>query len=172
MARVTVEDCVLKIPNRFELVMLAAQRARNISAGVHLTVDRDNDKNPVVALREIADESVELDELESGLVKGLQKFVEMDEPEEEEVDLLAIHQALNGDLAEVPSPDQAVVEALSVHDDAAALDLGGEIMAEAMGMDAPAEDLMAPEPEAQEPVNEDISEAPAVDADEETSPEV
>ena len=79
MARVTVEDCVLKIPNRFELVMLAAQRARHISAGAPLAVDRDNDKNPVVALREIADEAVDLDSLEEALIKGLQKYVQMEE---------------------------------------------------------------------------------------------
>lgn len=83
MARVTVEDCVLRIPNRFELVMIAAQRARDISAGGSLTVDRDNDKNPVVALREIADETVPLEGLRSALVQGLQKHVEVDEPEEE-----------------------------------------------------------------------------------------
>src|SRR3546814_4547996 len=83
MARVTVEDCVLRIPNRFELVMIAAQRARDISAGGSLTVDRDNDKNPVVALREIADETVPLDGLRSALIQGLQKHVEVDEPEEE-----------------------------------------------------------------------------------------
>lgn len=84
MARVTVEDCVEKIPNRFELVMLAAERAREIATGATLTVDRDRDKNPVVALREIADETVDLNDLEGGLVKGLQKFVDNDEPEDEE----------------------------------------------------------------------------------------
>ena len=89
MARVTVEDCVLKIPNRFELVLLASQRARDISAGGKLTVERDNDKNPVVALREIADETVPFDGLRNALVTGLQKHVEPDEPEEEEIDVLA-----------------------------------------------------------------------------------
>jgi len=83
MARVTVEDCVLQVPNRFQLVMLAAQRAREISAGGQLTIDRDNDKNPVVALREIADTTVNLDTLADNLVKGLQRQVEPDEPEEE-----------------------------------------------------------------------------------------
>ena len=83
MARVTVEDCVLQVPNRFQLVMLAAQRAREISAGSQLTIDRDNDKNPVVALREIADTTVNLDNLADSLVKGLQRQVEQDEPEEE-----------------------------------------------------------------------------------------
>jgi DNA-directed RNA polymerase subunit omega len=83
MARVTVEDCVIKIPNRFDLVMLAAQRARDVSAGAPLTIDRDNDKNPVVALREIADETVDLDALGNSLIQDLQKHVETDEPEEE-----------------------------------------------------------------------------------------
>ena len=83
MARVTVEDCVLKVPNRFDLVMVAAQRAREISAGALLTIDRDNDKNPVVALREIADATVNLNDLSNAVVTGLQKHVENDEPEEE-----------------------------------------------------------------------------------------
>ena len=82
MARVTVEDCVVKIPNRFELVLLAAQRAREITAGAQLTLDRDDDKNPVVALREIADETVQLDRLHDQLIRGMQKHVEIDEPEE------------------------------------------------------------------------------------------
>ena len=84
MARVTVEDCVEKVPNRFELVMLSAQRAREILAGAPLTVESDNDKNPVIALREIADETVELDELRDSLVQGQQRHVEFDLPEEEE----------------------------------------------------------------------------------------
>ena len=88
MARVTVEDCVVKIPNRFELVLVAAQRAREITSGAPLSVDRDDDKNPVVALREIADETVGLDHLKESLVRGLQKHVEIDEPEEtQELDL-------------------------------------------------------------------------------------
>ncbi|WP_193371185.1 DNA-directed RNA polymerase subunit omega [Pelagibius marinus] len=86
MARVTVEDCVLKVPNRFELVMKAAQRARDISSGASLTVDRDNDKNPVVALREIADETVSLDMLGNALIQGLQKQSEQDEPEDDIVE--------------------------------------------------------------------------------------
>ena len=82
MARVTVEDCVLKVPNRFELVLLAAQRAREITSGAPLTLDRDDDKNPVVALREIADETIALDHLKDSVVRGMQKQIEMDEPEE------------------------------------------------------------------------------------------
>jgi DNA-directed RNA polymerase subunit omega len=84
MARVTVEDCVEKVPNRFELVMLAAQRSRDISAGAEITVERDNDKNPVVALREIADETVDHEKLTDALIRSLQKVAEIDEPEEEE----------------------------------------------------------------------------------------
>ncbi|MCZ6452887.1 MAG: DNA-directed RNA polymerase subunit omega [Alphaproteobacteria bacterium] len=84
MARVTVEDCVDKVPNRFKLVMLSAQRAREILAGSPLTVEADNDKNPVIALREIADETVNLDELENALVQSQQRHVEFDLPEEEE----------------------------------------------------------------------------------------
>lgn len=82
MARVTVEDCVVRVPNRFELVLLAGQRAREISAGAPLAVDRDDDKNPVVALREIAEDAVSLDHLKDSLVRGMQKHIEMDEPEE------------------------------------------------------------------------------------------
>jgi DNA-directed RNA polymerase subunit omega len=82
MARVTVEDCVVKVPNRFELVLLAAQRAREITSGAPLSIDRDDDKNPVVALREIADETVGLEQLKTSVVRGMQKHVEIDEPEE------------------------------------------------------------------------------------------
>jgi DNA-directed RNA polymerase subunit omega len=83
MARVTVEDCILKIPNRFDLVMLAAQRARDISSGASLTIERDNDKNPVVALREIADTTIDLESLQNSVVQGLRKHVETEEPVEE-----------------------------------------------------------------------------------------
>ena len=85
MARVTVEDCVTKVPNRFELVMRASHRAREIASGGAPTVERDNDKNPVIALREIADGTVDLDEIEDALIKNLQKFVEADEPEEDQL---------------------------------------------------------------------------------------
>ena len=84
MARVTVEDCVDKIPNRFDLVMMAAHRSRAVSAGAPLTVDRDNDRNPVVALREIAEETIDLEETRDSLIRGLQRHVEVDEPEEED----------------------------------------------------------------------------------------
>ena len=83
MARVTVEDCVDKIPNRFDLVMLASHRAREISSGSVITVDRDNDKNPVVALRDIADEMQSADELRERLIESNQTQIEIDEPEED-----------------------------------------------------------------------------------------
>jgi DNA-directed RNA polymerase subunit omega len=83
MARVTVEDCVLQVPNRFELVLLASQRSRDIAAGGPISIERDNDKNPVVALREIADKMVALDQLQNAVITGMQKHVEIDEPEEE-----------------------------------------------------------------------------------------
>jgi len=83
MARVTVEDCILKVPNRFELVLLTAQRGRDISAGAPLTVDRDNDKTTVVALREIAESTVGVEGLRTAVVQGLQKTVDFDEPEDD-----------------------------------------------------------------------------------------
>ncbi|CAK0777328.1 DNA-directed RNA polymerase subunit omega [Azospirillaceae bacterium] len=89
MARVTVEDCVVRIPNRFELVMTAAQRARSIAAGAPISIERDNDKNPVVALREIADGTLNLDSLRNDLIRGHQKHVEEEAPEEEIVELIA-----------------------------------------------------------------------------------
>lgn len=114
MARVTVEDCVLKVPNRFDLVMLAAQRARDISSGAPLTLERDKDKNPVVALREIADETVDLTHLADALIKGHQRQIEFDEPEEEQSDF---------ELPQVPGelgvPLQRSAEADSDEDEAA-----------------------------------------------------
>ncbi|MEL7154153.1 MAG: DNA-directed RNA polymerase subunit omega [Pseudomonadota bacterium] len=88
MARVTVEDCVDKVPNRFELVMLAAHRAREISAGATITVDRDNDKNPVVSLREIAEETQSAEELRERLIESNQNQIEVDEAEEDAMALL------------------------------------------------------------------------------------
>jgi DNA-directed RNA polymerase subunit omega len=88
MARVTVEDCVDKVPNRFELVMLAAHRARSLASGVPLTVERDNDKNPVVALREIAEETLTADQLRESAIESFQRQIEVDEPEEDVMTLL------------------------------------------------------------------------------------
>lgn len=88
MARVTVEDCVDKVSNRFELVLLASHRARSISAGAPITIERDNDKNPVVALREIAEETVSPEDVKEGLIHSMQKYVEVDEPEPDEAPLM------------------------------------------------------------------------------------
>ncbi len=88
MARVTVEDCVDKVPNRFELVLLAAHRAREIAAGSPITIDRDNDKNPVVALREIAEETQNADDLRERMIESNQNQIEVDEPEEDSMALL------------------------------------------------------------------------------------
>ena len=88
MARVTVEDCIDKLPNRFELVLLSAHRARMVSQGAPLTVDRDNDKNPVVALREIAEETINKDDLKEDFIHSMQKQVEVDEPEASEAPLM------------------------------------------------------------------------------------
>jgi len=96
MARITVEDCVLKVPNRFELVLLAAQRAREVASGSPLTVDRDNDKNPVVSLREIADGTIQVEDMQQHLLQNLQKHVEKDEPEEDNPDLLSAGDELIG----------------------------------------------------------------------------
>ena len=104
MARVTVEDCVEKVPSRFELVLLAAQRAREISSGAPLTIDRDNDKDPVVALREIADGTITPEELREARIRSMQRYVERDEPEEDELSLefagrqlSAVHEELTAD---------------------------------------------------------------------------
>lgn len=94
MARITVEDCVLQIPNRFDLVLIAAQRGRDISAGGALTVDRDNDKNPVVSLREIGEKTVDIEDLRQAIILGLQRHVEQDEPEDEDPDMLTLGEGL------------------------------------------------------------------------------
>ena len=106
MARVTVEDCVQKVPNRFELVLLAAQRARNLSRGEELTIDRDDDKNPVVALREIADETIELARIEQDLVKSLSRTPEPEPADEEVLDLIPTDQNIFG-LQDVTAEEEA-----------------------------------------------------------------
>ena len=85
MARITVEDCVLRIPNRFKLVLLASQRGRDISAGAPLSVERDNDKNPVIALREIAEETVSVDVLREAQIQAQQRLADVDEPEDDDM---------------------------------------------------------------------------------------
>ena len=87
MARVTVEDCIDKIPNRFDLVMVAARRSRDVASGAEINIERDNDKNPVVALREIAEEMIPVDEISESLIHSLQLHVEIDEPEEDSDDI-------------------------------------------------------------------------------------
>ena len=101
MARVTVEDCIDKVENRFDLVLLAAHRARTISSGAPITLDRDNDKNPVVALREIADQTISPGDLREELVHSLQKYVEVDEPESEAVPLIGSGGSVDVDDTEV-----------------------------------------------------------------------
>ncbi|MBM3479491.1 MAG: DNA-directed RNA polymerase subunit omega [Alphaproteobacteria bacterium] len=126
MARVTVEDCVDKIPNRFDLVMLAAQRAREISAGAQLAVERDNDKNPVVALREIADQVVDFETLRQSLISGLQKQSEAEEPEEDMMELLAADSQVAGVPYEAPAePPEEAMGAEGGDDAAAAADEEG-----------------------------------------------
>ncbi len=93
MARVTVEDCVDKVPNRFELVMLAAHRARSLASGAPISIDRDNDKNPVVALREIAEETLTADALREQAIESFQRQIEVDEPEEDVMTLLVANDA-------------------------------------------------------------------------------
>ena len=100
MARVTVEDCIDKVDNRFELVLLAGHRARQISQGAPITVPRDNDKNPVVALREIADETLSPGDLKEDLIHSLQKHVEVDEPEAPEGEAIADQSAVTADADE------------------------------------------------------------------------
>ena len=114
MARVTVEDCVQRIPNRFDLVMIAAQRGRSIGAGAPLSVDRDNDKNAVVALREIAEGTVNLKDLENDLIQSLQKVVEVEEPPEEEMDLLAIQRELSVEQSEAQVDEEIIEDVLHV----------------------------------------------------------
>lgn len=125
MARVTVEDCVLKVPNRFELVLMAAQRARDISSGGRLTVERDNDKNPVVALREIADETIELDHLSNALVTSLQKHVEVDEPEEDDMEAFMPERDLG--FENIASEEEAIEDGLTVSEDGVDFDAAGDL---------------------------------------------
>lgn len=131
MARVTVEDCIEQIPNRFELVLLAAQRARNLARGAAITIDRDNDKNPVVALREIADVSVDFGGLEQDLVKSLSRVPDPEPADEEVQDLIPTDQNIFG-LQDVSAEEEAAAmaaesEEMTSEDIAAAIEaeLGG-----------------------------------------------
>ncbi|HEV8678963.1 MAG TPA: DNA-directed RNA polymerase subunit omega [Stellaceae bacterium] len=142
MARVTVEDCVLKVPNRFELVLLAAQRAREITSGAPLTLDRDDDKNPVVALREIADDTVGLDHLQDSLVRGMQKHVEIDEPEEAP----ELEQTLFG----VADPTDAIIGEDEIDEEA----VEGELDEDLLSVED--EDDLAEEPVAEGDIEADV----------------
>ena len=127
MARVTVEDCVQKVPNRFELVLLAAQRARNLSRGEELTIDRDNDKNPVVALREIAETKLDQAALKDTLIQGMQKHADIDKPEEVN-EMAELEQELAAALAQ-GGAEAAQPKALPMaEEEAASLPVEGEEM--------------------------------------------
>ena len=110
MARVTVEDCIDKVENRFELVLLAAQRARDISVGAELQVEKDNDKNPVIALREIAEEKLDNDDLKEGIISGMQRYIEREEGEEDEEDIAALEAEMSA-AAEI----EAMIEAAGIN---------------------------------------------------------
>src|SRR5229473_835011 len=151
MARVTVEDCVVKVPNRFELVLLAAQRAREVTSGAPLTLDRDDDKNPVVALREIAEETIQLQHLKDSLVRGMQKHVEMDEPEETpdlEQTLFGVADPTGAVIGEDETDEEAVEDELD--EDLLAIEDENEIEAEP-GEEPPEEPAAEGEIDEEEP---------------------
>ena len=106
MARVTVEDCIEKVNNRFDLILMAAHRARMVAAGAQITVSRDNDKNPVVALREIGDGAISPEDLHEDLIHSLQKYVEVDEPERHAAPLLDANAEGDGDTFDTISEDE------------------------------------------------------------------
>lgn len=147
MARITVEDCVLKVPNRFELVLLAAQRAREVASGSPLTIERDNDKNPVVSLREIADGTIQVDDMYQHLLQNLQKHVEKDEPEEDNPELLSVGDDLIGletrrSLIEEEIADEVLTVGgqvlIGADDDEGEVDaMSGEAVADAEAADNP-----------------------------------
>ena len=126
MARVTVEDCIMRVPNRFDLVLLSSHRARAVAAGEALTVERDNDKNTVVALREIAVESVDQDDLRESLLRSMQRHVETDEPEEDEMALLMAQ----GQWGEEAAQSAQVARTMALEDAEAAFADGGAVAAQ------------------------------------------
>ena len=135
MARVTVEDCIDKVENRYELVLVAAQRAKDIAAGSMITVDRDNDKNSVVALREIAEERVDIADLQRSLVQGQQKLVEIQEPEDEEVEIIAAEKELS-ELQQFSSDmisDEDLNNTMQIH--------GGDDDDDSLDLDSDADDI-------------------------------
>lgn len=152
MARVTVEDCVLKVPNRFELVLVASQRAREIGSGAALTVDRDNDKNPVVSLREIADTDISLDGLRESLVKNHQKVIEVEDEGEDIIDVMegesewaqVAGQAAEGELEGAGMGEDLGEDAADDADDAEAdvdADAAGDDLTAALGDDFGGDDF-------------------------------
>ncbi|HAU28904.1 MAG TPA: DNA-directed RNA polymerase subunit omega [Rhodospirillaceae bacterium] len=140
MARVTVEDCVTKVPNRFELVLMASQRARQIASGAPMAVERDNDKNPVVALREIADDHVDLEVMKDNLVRSHQKVMEeTSEPEDDVIDFLDEEQKIwvapyaegpEAESAEGEEIDEDLLSVVGEADEAAGVDFSGENVSE------------------------------------------
>ena len=149
MARVTVEDCVGLVPNRFELVLLAAQRARDIRSGAELTVEKDNDKNAVIALREIADETIDLETLRYELEHGREVDTDIDEPDEDAMAVLAAEAAWAGVTGQGTADDATMEDATldSTALDEAADETGAEMAgADETGMDAGG-DLPSEEPE-------------------------
>ncbi len=153
MARVTVEDCVTRIPNRFDLVVLASQRAREIASGAALTIDRDRDRNPVVALREIAEETIDLDALCDEKVRGLQKHVKMEEPEEDVLELVEQEQQHAAEVGEPSSSEEIAEDVLFVDEQLTAEDLSAE---EPVG-EAPVEtgEVAVPKEETEEVAEQD-----------------
>ena len=149
MARVTVEDCILKVPNRFELVLLASQRARDLSSGAEETLDRDNDKNPVVALREIAEETIPVQDLKDELIFGLQKYVDADEPEDENTAILAaaekewsdvLTEGSDSGIGDAAAADAAALQSEQAGEDVTAEDPVGDLAPAEEASPAPAEE--------------------------------
>jgi DNA-directed RNA polymerase subunit omega len=124
MARVTVEDCIDKVLNRFELVMVASQRARKIGAGAALTVDRDNDKNPVVALREIADETVDVEALKEDLIRNNQRVIALDDDGEDVIDMMDGEQEW-GSMSDQENPEALATEASAPAEEPNLTDMAG-----------------------------------------------
>ncbi len=148
MARVTVEDCVLKVPNRFELVMVASQRAREIGSGSALLVERDNDKNPVVSLREIADTDMSVEDLKESLIRNHQKVIEMEDENEEIIDVMEGEEQEWAAVVEHSNEDESHAKAAAMHEESP------EVEADQVGM----EDLLA-EQEAAPVTPEETTEA-------------
>ncbi len=125
MARVTVEDCVLKVPNRFELVMVAAQRARRIGTGALLTIDRDNDKNPVVSLREIAENTVQVEDLKEDLVRSHQRVFAMDDDKDDVIEDMQGEEEWSALVAQANDSGFADAEDMDDDDDVGVDDVAG-----------------------------------------------